>query len=165
MAGVGEGVGLVGTPLAIGLLVMGVFGTESVASSNAAGYNTIFALTDRSQAQVLPMANVNYRLGSYISHWGGRTGEDERVITGALSAGLGINPNSGTAQPEFFVGTAIGINKLMIHPGIHYGREQSLGGGFVQGATVPAGFSGNPPINWRYYPAFSIGFSVRVAPY
>ncbi len=29
MAGVGEGVGLVGTPLAIGLLVMGMFGTES----------------------------------------------------------------------------------------------------------------------------------------
>jgi len=112
------------------------------------------------------MVYLNYRppFLPYASWWGGSTNEDERIITGGLSAGFGINPNSGTAQPEYFIGTFFGINKLMIHPGIHYGREQSLGGGFVEGEMVPSGLT-TAPVNWKYRAAFSIGFSVRVAPY
>jgi len=144
-----------------------IFGITNVnAPGTAAGYNQYFALTDRSQAQVLPMVYLNYRppFLPYASWWGGSTNEDERIITGGLSAGFGINPNSGTAQPEYFIGTFFGINKLMIHPGIHYGREQSLGGGFVEGEMVPSGLT-TAPVNWKYRAAFSIGFSVRVAPY
>ncbi len=141
-----------------------VIGTTTVAANNSAGFNTNFTVTDRSQAQVLPMVYANYRVLGYNSkHWPKR--EDELVLTASLSTGFGLNPNTGTAQPEFFTGLAFGFNRLMIHPGIHFGRTQSLGGGFVLNSTVPATFSGNAPTSWSYHPAFSIGFSVRVAPY
>jgi hypothetical protein len=82
-----------------------------------------------------------------------------------MSAGFGVNPNSGTPQPEFFIGPAVGFNRLMIHAGAHFGRTESLAGGFVLNSTVPATFTGNPPIAWSYHPMISIGFSVRAAPY
>jgi hypothetical protein len=142
-----------------------VIGITNVASTNAAGFKTIFAVTDSAQAQVFPMAYVNYRVLPYRStHWK-KNSEDELIITTSLSAGFGINPNSGTNQPEFFAGAAFGFNRLMIHPGVHFGRSQNLGGGFTLNNTVPTGFTGNAPITWSYHPAFSIGFSVRVAPF
>jgi len=140
-------------------------GIKTVAATNPAGFNQIFAVTDSSSAQVFPMAFVNWRLGGYHSMCTGKTKENEKVVTGALSAGFGVNPNSGTNQPEFFVGAAIGINRLIFHPGVHFGRTQSLGGGFTLNSTVPMGFPGSAPISWSYHPAFSIGFSVRVAPF
>jgi hypothetical protein len=142
-----------------------VIGTTTTVANNTAGFNTIFAITDSARAQVFPMAYFNVRLGGYLkTHWYKRP-EDDLNITSHLSAGLGVNPNTGTNQPEFFVGMAFGFNKLMIHPGVHFGRTQSLGGGFVLNSIVPAGFAGPVPINWSYHPAFSIGFSVRVAPW
>jgi len=101
----------------------------------------------------------------YKSVFWGKGQENELVLTANLSGGFGINPNSGTNQPEFFVGTALGFGRLMIHPGAHYGRTQSLGGGFLLNAPVPTGFSGNPPIEWTYHWKFSVGFSVRAAPF
>ncbi len=150
--------------LLTGFLEKRVIGITNVASTNAAGFKTIFAVTDSAQAQIFPMAYVNYRVLPYCStHWK-KNSEDELIITTSLSAGFGINPNSGTNQPEFFAGAAFGFNRLMIHPGVHFGRTQNLGGGFTLNNTVPTGFTGNAPITWSYHPAFSIGFSVRVAP-
>ena len=79
--------------------------------------------------------------------------------TAHLTAGMGINPNNGANQPEFFLGLALGFNRFLIHPGVHFGRMQSLGGGFTPGTAVGSGIT--PPINWSYHAAFSIGFSVR----
>jgi hypothetical protein len=142
-----------------------VIGTTMVAANNATGFNTIFAVTDSSRAQVFPMGYFNVRmLPTKTTNWFRRP-EDELNVTTNLSAGLGVNPNSGTNQPEFFLGLGFGFNRLMIHPGLHFGRTQSLGGGFTLNTTVPTGFSGPVPINWSYHPAFSIGFSVRVAPW
>ena len=61
-----------------------------------------FQITDHSPVQLVPMAFVNYRIGKYKSTQYGKRKEDELVWTTALSAGLGINPNTGTNQPEFF---------------------------------------------------------------
>lgn len=131
-------------------------------------YTGMFAVTDQARAQVFPMAYVNYRPWNYYhSTYFGKgkkdQKEDELVWTAQFSAGFGINPNSGTNQPEFFTGMAIGLNRLMIHPGIHWGRTESLGGGFALNTSAPSGVT--VPLNWSYHPAFSIGFSVRVAPY
>jgi len=142
-----------------------VIGTTTTLANNTAGFNTIFAVTDSARAQVFPMAYFNVRLGGYLKTNWYRRPEDELDITSHLSAGIGVNPNTGTNQPEFFVGMAFGLNKLMIHPGVHFGRTQSLGGGFTLNSVVPTGFTGPVPINWSYHPAFSIGFSVRVAPW
>jgi hypothetical protein len=123
-----------------------------------------FRVTDRAQVQFIPMAFVNYRLGHYHSSHYGKNKEDELVWTGHLSGGFGVNPNTGTNQPEFFAGFATGLNRFMFHSGVHIGRTESLGGGYVLNTSVPAGLT-SAPISWSYHPAFSIGFSVRLAPY
>jgi hypothetical protein len=128
-------------------------------------FSTYFAVTDSARASVFPMAYVNYRVcPPVLKNWWGQP-ESELVITNSISGGIGVNPNTGTNQVEFFVGDAIGFNRVYIHLGAHFGRTESLGGGFQLNTVVPTGFSGPAPINWSYHPAFSIGFSVRIAPF
>lgn len=124
----------------------------------------LFRITDQSRFQLIPMAFVNYRLGGYKTSQYGRDKEDELVWTAHLSGGFGINPNTGTNQPEFFAGFAAGLNRFMFHSGVHIGRVQNLGGGYVLNTDVPSGLTA-APISWSYHPAFSIGFSVRLAPF
>jgi hypothetical protein len=85
-------------------------------------------VTDRGQVQLVPMAFVNYRIFPYASSHYGKGKESELVWTTHLSAGVGVNPNTGTNQPEFFFGMGIGLNRFMLHPGIHVGRTENLGG-------------------------------------
>lgn len=126
---------------------------------------TYFAITDSGSAQVFPMAFINYRfLKPKLTTWWGQP-ESELAITNSVSAGIGVNPNSGTNQAEFFLGDAVGFNRIYLHVGVHLGRTESLGGGFKIGQPVPPDFSGSAPIDWSYHPAFSIGFSVRIAPW
>ena len=144
--------------------------TYGVISQNPGSQQqNVVAITDQAPAQAIPMAFVNYRLTRYsfkyddrMLHFG-RNREDTLVWTAHLTAGMGVNPNNGANQPEFFLGLALGFNRFLIHPGVHFGRMQSLGGGFTPGTAVGSGIT--PPINWSYHAAFSIGFSVRVAPY
>jgi hypothetical protein len=126
---------------------------------------TFFAVTDSARAQVFPMAFTNVRIAPPIlkNYWG--QPENELVITHNASAGIGVNSNTGTNQPELFAGYALGLNRVYIHLGAHFGRTESLGGGFALNTVVPTGFSGSAPINWSYHPAFSIGLSVRLAPF
>jgi hypothetical protein len=128
-------------------------------------FSTYFAVTDSARAQVFPMAFVNYRiLPPVLKTWWGQP-ENELVISNSVSAGIGVNSNTGTNQPEFFLGDAIGFSRVYIHLGAHFGRTESLGGGFQLNTVIPSGFSGSAPINWSYHPAFSIGLSVRIAPF
>jgi hypothetical protein len=124
----------------------------------------LFQVTDSARVQLVPMAYVNYRPFHYWTSRYGKGKEDELVWTLHLSGGFGVNPNTGTNQPEFFAGLALGLNRFMLHPGVHFGRTESLGGGFTLNGTVPTGVTA-APISWSYHPAFSIGFSVRLAPY
>jgi hypothetical protein len=127
--------------------------------------STAFVLSDSASASVLPMAYVNYRIAPPIlKTWWGEP-NSELVISQNVSVGIGINSNTGTNQPEFFAGYAVGFGRSLIHAGLDYGRQQSLGGGFSLG-TVPTGFMGmTAPISWNYKPAFAIGVSVRIAPF
>jgi hypothetical protein len=124
----------------------------------------VFQTTDRAPVQVLPMVYVNYRFLRYASTHYGKGKEDELIWTAHVSGGFGVNPNTGTNQPEAFLGLALGLNRFLIHPGVHFGRTESLGGGFALNSTVPSGIT-KAPITFSYHPAFSVGFSVRVAPY
>lgn len=137
---------------------------ESDTSTTPPSNVQFFRITDRARVQVIPMAFVNYRLGGYGTTHYGSTKEDELIWTAHLSGGFGINPNSGTNQPEFFGGLALGLNRFMFHAGMHIGRTESLGGGYSLNTAVPSGVSA-APIAWGYHPAFTLGFSVRVAPF
>jgi hypothetical protein len=129
-------------------------------------YTQYFEQTDYARASVLPMAFVNVRVApAKLTRVPGRP-NSELAITHNASAGIGINSNTGTNQPEFFGGYAIGFNRLLIHAGLHYGRVESLGGGFKQSQAVPASWGSTAtPINWNYQPYVGFGFSVRVAPW
>jgi hypothetical protein len=148
-----------------------VIGTTYVPSTDPSG-NPIavaeFGVTASGRVQVFPMAFVNVRAGSYRWYhtidWG-RTREERLIVSGAITGGIGVNSNSGTNQPEFFGGPTLMFNKVLISPGVHIGRVERLGNGFTIGETEPTGFSGNPPLNWEYRPAFSLGISFRVAPW
>ena len=139
--------------------------TQTYSSTVTPPVSTVFAVTDSARASVVPMAYVNYRfLPPTLKHWWGEP-NSEMVISHNLSAGIGINANTGTNQPEFFAGYAVGFSRSLIHAGLDYGRQQSLGGNFSLG-TVPTGFMGTTaPITWNYKPMISIGISVRIAPF
>ena len=149
--------------------IIGLVDEPGIPAANPPTFVPYFAVTDSARAQVLPMAFVNYRITPHnfrydnsMSHYG-KNREDALIWTGHISAGIGANTNNGATQPEFFLGLAVGLNRFMIHPGVHFGRMQSLGGGYTLNTQAPSGIS--VPINWSYHPAFSIGFSVRLAPY
>ncbi|MGB9435053.1 MAG: hypothetical protein WBQ89_22600, partial [Candidatus Acidiferrum sp.] len=129
---------------------------ENVPGSSPPANMQLFGITDRAQVQFIPMAYVNYRILPYKSTRYGKGKEDELIWTVHLSGGFGVNPNSGSNQPEFFAGFAIGLNRFMFHPGVDFGRTQSLAGGYALNSPVPAGLT-TAPINWSYHPAFSIG--------
>lgn len=125
-----------------------------------------FQVTDNTPVQVVPMAYVNRRIGRYWSSQYGSTKEDELVWTTGLSGGFGLNPNTGTVQPEGFLGLFVGLNHFMFHPGVDFGRSQSLGGGYLLNVPFPTGvLPTTTPIKWNYHIKLSIGFSVRLAPY
>jgi hypothetical protein len=140
-------------------------GTTTKLNSDGTTYSTNFAVTDSARASVFPMTFVNYRTQPPLlkTWWGQR--ESELVITNSVSAGIGINPNTGTNQVEFFAGDAIGFGRALFHVGAHFGRTESIGGGYQLNTMVPAGFTGAPPIDWAYHVGFSIGLSVRIAPF
>jgi hypothetical protein len=141
-----------------------VIGTTQKLNSDGT-FSTYFAVTDHAAAQVFPMAFANFRYWTpVLKTWWGQP-ENELVITNSVSGGIGVNSNTGTNQPEFFLGDAIGFSRVYIHVGAHFGRTESLGGGFQLNTVVPTGFTGAAPISWSYHPAFSIGFSVRIAPF
>lgn len=143
-----------------------IVGTTEVNTgiASATSFATNFAITDLARVQVIPMAFVNYRILNYKEiHWPNQ--EDDLGITTNLSGGFGINPNTGTNQPEGFFGIAIGFNRVMVHTGLDIGRVQHLGGGFTLGNPVPMNFPSPVPLTWTYEKGFSIGFSVRVAPF
>jgi hypothetical protein len=151
--------------LLITFLEKRIIGSTQKLDADGTTVDNVFAITDSARASVFPMAFVNYRIAPPILRtWWGQP-NSELVISHNVSAGIGVNSNTGTNQPEFFGGYAIGFSRVLIHAGVHYGRTEKLGGGFSLG-KVPPGFTGTTaPIDWSYHPAFAIGFSVRIAPF
>lgn len=109
----------------------------------------ILAETDKANSQLIPFSFYNYRL------WG------DRKFNLNGSGGIGVNPNNGAAQVEFFFGGSVGLNNIFIQVGGHVGRWQELRGGFALGDILPS----NPPtvpIERRYTIRPSIGVSYKL---
>jgi hypothetical protein len=155
----------VSSGLLISFIEQNQFGVSQQLESDGKTIQTAFVKTNSARASVVPMAFVNYRIAApIVKTWWGEPNQ-ELDISHNVSAGIGINANTGTNQPEFFGGYAIGFSRALIHLGLDYGRSESLGGGFSLG-PVPTGFMGTTaPISWKYHPQFSIGVSVRIAPF
>lgn len=155
--------------ISAGLLISTIeqkqYGVSQQLPSGSTTIQTAFIVTNSARASVVPMAYVNYRIAPpIIKTWWGEPNQ-ELDISHNVSAGIGINANTGTNQPEFFGGYAIGFSRSLIHIGLDYGRSENLGQGFSLG-VVPTGFTGTTaPIVWKYHPTISIGFSVRIAPF
>ena len=79
-----------------------------------------------------------------------------------LTAGIGLNPNNGKNQLEYFVGSAIGIKNAYVQVGSHIGRFQELGGGFNIGDTVPDKFPQTVPLERRYTAKLGIAISYKI---
>lgn len=128
-------------------------GTQAVRTGTAADgtptFRNTFAETDRSGSQLVPFSFFNLYLSG------------TRQMNLNLTGGIGVNPNNGKNQAEFFVGGALGFKNVYVQFGGHIGRWQELGGGFGFGETVPANFPG-VPIERRYTMRPAVGLSYRL---
>ena len=128
-------------------------GTSPVRTGTAADgtptFRNTFAETDRAANQIVPFSFFNVYLSG------------TRRLNLNFTGGVGINPNNGSNQAEYFVGGALGFKNVYVQFGGHIGRWQELGGGFVLGETVPADFPG-APIQRRYTMRPAIGISYRL---
>jgi hypothetical protein len=114
------------------------------------------ALTDSSSFQVVPFSFLSLRLGSgwsyrlpaptpgtpsteglYTNHKKMARFLSRRVFAGGITGGVGVNPNGGTTDPEYFAGLFGSVDRLMLHFGLDEGRIQNLGGGFAVNDIVP----------------------------
>jgi len=128
-------------------------GTQALRTGTAADgtptFRNTFAETDRSGNQMVPFSFFNVYLSG------------TRKLNLNLTGGIGVNPNNGKNQAEFFVGGALGLKNVYLQFGGHIGRWQELGGGFGFGETVPANFPG-VPIERRYTMRLAVGLSYRL---
>jgi hypothetical protein len=85
-----------------------------------------------------------------------------RVFTAGLTGGFGVNPNSGTADPEYFAGVYGSVDRFMVHFGLDEGYLQTLGGDFSLGDVVPAGTT--VPTNRHLVGKVAGAVSVRLYP-
>ena len=127
-------------------------GITSVRTGTAAdGTSTsqlTFTETDKADAQLVPFSFYNYRF------WG------DRKFSLNGSGGVGINPNNGATQVEYFFGGAVGFHNVFLQFGGHVGRWQEFGGGFNLGDVVPSAVP--VPIERRYTIRPAVGVSYKL---
>jgi hypothetical protein len=134
-----------------------VIGTTNIQtgvnSSGVPTFKTVFAVTDSAPLQAIPFSFVNLT----VYHWRLKY----RILTASASGGIGVNPNSGTKEVEFFAGSGFAIGNLFLHFGAHFGEFKNLGGGFSIGETVPPSF-GTVPIHKGYtiHPGFALAYRI-----
>jgi len=134
--------------------------STGVDSSGKPTFKSVFAVVDHAPVQVVPFAFLNYRLHDFSDK---KNPAKKKSISLNASLGVGVNPNSGTNEPEFFVGPSIGFKKLMVQFGDHIGRfQEGFTGGFNIGDTVPANFPSTLPIHKVYRNGFGIALSYRL---
>jgi hypothetical protein len=140
-------------------------GTTAVSTgTNSSGqptFKSVFAVVDHAPVQVIPFAFLNYRLLNLEK----KNPDPTRLPKYTLhaSAGVGVNPNSGSNEVEFFFGLAFGIKKLLVQVGDHVGRfQEGFTGGFNIGDTVPANFPSTLPIHKVYRNGFGIALSYKL---
>jgi hypothetical protein len=136
-------------------IVVSMLGQHTIGTrtkSSPGGFTTFFAVTNQSTVQVIPFSLLNlYLLGN-------------NNVNVSLSGGIGINPYNTWTQVEYFVGPSFSIHNVLLSPGVHIGRFQTLGGGFKIGDPVPTGWSGSTPvpIDLSYTAHFGIGITFKI---
>ncbi|HEY0170703.1 MAG TPA: hypothetical protein VGB98_06745 [Pyrinomonadaceae bacterium] len=136
----------------LGKRQIGGVGVRTGTGENSATLTRVtIAETDTAEGQVIPFSFYNYRfLG------GQKFGLN-------ATGGVGVNPNNGTAQVEFFAGGALNIRNVFVQLGGHFGRWQDLGGGLTIGDLLPAGVGAPPlPIERRYTLRPAVGVSYKL---
>jgi hypothetical protein len=163
-----------------------IFGTETVKDTSTTppvttpptpiGTFSQVALTDSASAQVVPFSFLSLRVlpgwsyrkpanaGNSLYNTHPRIARflSKRVFTGGLTGGFGVNPNSGTADPEYFAGIFGSVDRLMFHAGWDRGRIQTLNGQFKLGDVVPDGTT--IPTSHHFIGKFAGAISVRLYP-
>ncbi len=140
-------------------------GTTAVSTGiNSTGqptFKSVFAVVDHAPVQVIPFAFLNYRLFNLEKKNPDPTKRPRYTLH--ASAGVGVNPNSGSNEVEFFFGLAFGIKKLLVQVGDHVGLfQEGFTGGFNIGDTVPANFPSTLPIHKVYRNGFGIALSYKL---
>jgi hypothetical protein len=136
-------------------IVVSTLGQHTIGTrtkSSPGGFTTYFAVTNQSTVQPIPFSLLNlYFFGN-------------NNVNVSLSGGIGINPYNNSTQVEYFVGPSVSIHSVLLSPGVHIGRFQTLGGGFKIGDPVPTGWSGNTPvpIDLTYTAHFGIGITFKI---
>ncbi|MFM9903652.1 MAG: hypothetical protein ACKVQJ_03665 [Pyrinomonadaceae bacterium] len=131
-----------------------------VDSNGVPTFKNVFGVADHARVQIVPFSFINYRL-FYFGAKSEPLAKPKYSLS--LSAGVGVNPNSGSNEVEYFFGPALGIKNYLIQFGDHIGRfQKGLNGGFVLGDTVPANFPSTLPINKVYKHGFGIAISYRL---
>lgn len=129
-------------------------------SSGAPTFTSQFAVVDRASYQIIPFAFINYRL-AYLGESRKLTNPPDFSVN--FSFGIGVNPNSGTNEVEYFIGPSLGYKRFFFQFGDHIGRfQRGFTGGFNIGDTVPASFPSVLPIDKEYRNRFGIAFSYRL---
>lgn len=129
-------------------------------STGSGSFKSVFAVVDHAGVQIIPFAFLNYR----IAEFGGNGSSLSRPFSFNFSAGIGVNPNSGTNEVEYFIGPSIGFKKkFFVQFGDHIGRfQKEFSGGFNIGDTVPASFPASLPIRKVYKHGFGAAISYKL---
>jgi hypothetical protein len=140
-------------------------GTTAVSTgTNSSGqptFKSVFAVVDHAPVQVIPFAFLNYRLFNLQKKNSDPTVQPRYTLH--ASTGVGVNPNSGSNEVEFFFGAGFGIKKLLVQVGDHVGRFQDgFNGGFNVGDIVPSNFPSTLPIHKVYRNGFGVALSYKL---
>jgi hypothetical protein len=131
-----------------------------VNSSGVPTFRSEFAVIDRAPYQIIPFAFFNYRIKEFGSN---SNPAKPSPYSLHFSVGIGVNPNNGSNEVEYFVGSAFGIRKFLIQFGDHIGRfQEGFTGDFNVGDTVPASFPTTLPIRKVYKHGFGIALSYKL---
>jgi len=134
--------------------------STGVDSTGKPTFKSLFAVVDHAPVQVVPFAFLNFRVANLERN---SNPAKQPRYTLHVSTGVGVNPNSGSNEVEFFFGVGFGVKKLLVQVGDHVGRfQKGFTGGFNIGDTVPANFPSTLPIHKVYKNGFGIALSYKL---
>lgn len=130
------------------------FAANSVYSGTPPSVSNVVVRESRTWPLIVPYAAVHVRLGS---DW---LWPDQR--RGAVYATIlaGVNPNTTTA--DFGAGLSISWRSLVLSPVAHFAHDVRLTGGFTNGESLGASFTGPVPTQQFWTVTFGFGIGIRV---
>jgi len=130
------------------------FAASAVYSGTPPTVSNVVVQESDTRPLIVPYAAVHVRLGS------GWLWPDHR--RGAVYATVlaGVNPNTTTA--DFGAGLSIAWRTLTLSPVAHFAHDVRLTGGFTNGESLGASFTGTLPTQQFWTTSFGLGIGIRV---